>query len=132
MPETVIVQKEAPPPHPQRVLTEQKWCVAIDTRKVDLLQVNYFLDFFCPFTGGGAGREKAVMSRTVIFFSQTIKLLDYLNVPMLTCLLLNYNVELIRIYSGPCSSLIKIPGYPVKMQMFFPKTFLRRKLDVRV
>lgn len=69
------------------------------------------------------GREKTVMSRTVIFFSQTIKLLYYLNVPMLTCLLLNYNVELIMTYSGLCSSLIKIPGYPVKMQMFLSKNF---------
>lgn len=112
----------------QGVLTEQKWCVAIDTRKVDLLQVHYFLDFFCPFTEGGAGREKAVMSRTVIFFfSQTIKLLYYLNVPMLTCLLLNYNVELIRIYSGLCSSLIKIPGHPVKMQMFLSKNIFTKK-----
>ena len=36
------------------------------------------------------------MSRTVIFFSQTIKLLYDFNVPCLTCLLLNYNVELIE------------------------------------
>lgn len=40
---------------------------------------------------------------------------------MLTCLLLNYSVELIMIYSGLCSPLIKIPGYPVKMQMFLSK-----------
>ena len=74
-----------------------EWCVAIDTRKVDLLQINISLTFFCPFTGVGEGREKAVMSRTVIFFfSQTIKLLYDFNVPMLPCLLLKYNVELIE------------------------------------
>ena len=80
----------------QHVFPEQKWCVAINTRKVDLLQINISLTFFCPFTGVGEGREKAVMSRTVIFFSQTIKLLYDFNVPCLTCLLLNYNVELIE------------------------------------
>ena len=94
--------------------------------------------FFALLTGGGMGREKAVMSRTVIFFflSQTIKLLYYLNVPMLTCLLLNDNVELIMIYSGLCSSFIKIPGYPKDTckdaDVSFRKLFLHRKLDVHV
>lgn len=95
--------------------------------------------FFALLTGGGMGREKAVMSRTVIFFfflSQTIKLLYYLNVPMLTCLLLNDNVELIMIYSGLCSSFIKIPGYPKDTckdaDVSFRKLFLQRKLDVHV
>lgn len=72
------------------------------------------------------------MSRNVFFF-QTIKFLYYLNVPMITCLLLNYSVELIMIYSELCSSFIKIPGCPVKIQMFLPKNvFLQRKLDVHV
>lgn len=65
----------------------------------------------------GRGRKKTVMSKTVIFL-QIIKLLDYLTAPMLTSLLLNYNVELIMIYSRLCSSFMKIPGCPVKMQMF--------------
>lgn len=68
------------------------------------------------------------MSRTVIFSPQTIKRLYYLNVPMLTCLLLNYNVELIMIYSGLCSSLIKIPGYPVKMETCLSKSFFIREI----
>lgn len=81
----------------------------------------------------GGERKKGCNVKNCDFFSQTIKLLYYLNVPMLTCLLLNYNVELIMIYSGLCSSLIKIPGYPVKMQMFlFKKLFLHKKLDVHV
>lgn len=46
---------------------------------------------------------------------------------MLTCLLLNYSVELMMIYSGLCSSFVKIPGYPVKMQMFLSQNFFLYK-----
>lgn len=81
----------------QHVLTEQKWCVAIDTRKVDLLQINIFLDLFLPFYRGWGGERKGCNVKNCdFFFSQTIKLLYDFNVPMLTCLLLNYNVELIE------------------------------------
>lgn len=80
---------------------------------------------FWALLGGGVAKEKAVMTRTVISPPQkkkTIKLLYYPHAPMLTCLLLNYNVELRVIYSGLCSSLLRIPGYPVKMQMFLSKS----------
>lgn len=41
---------------------------------------------------------------------------------MLTCLLLNYNVEQRVIDSGLCSSVLRIPGYPVTMQMCLSKS----------
>lgn len=69
--------------------------------------------------GDRSGRKEDYhVKRCKVFFPQkTIKLLHYLNVPMLTYLLLNYNVELILIYSGLYSTLIPIAGCPVKMQM---------------
>lgn len=66
---------------------------------------------------GEGGRRKTVMSKIVISL-QTIKFLYYRIAPTLTCLLLNYNVELIMIYSELCSSFSKTPGSPVRMQMF--------------
>lgn len=52
----VIVQKEVAPL--QQVLAEQKWCVAIDTRKVDLLQINISLTFFALLLGVGWGEKR--------------------------------------------------------------------------
>lgn len=63
----VIVQKEVAPL--QHVLTERKWCVAIDTRKVDLLQINISLTFL-PFYWGWGGERKGCNVKNCDFFSK--------------------------------------------------------------
>lgn len=120
--EAVLARREAA--LPQLVPAAERWCITSGTRcsSYQLIFSSWVLPFYW---GWEAGRKEdyRVQNCKVSPNDKTY----YLNVSVLTYLLPNYDVELTMIYSGLCFTLIKLPGCPVKMQMFLPLSLQEKK-----